>query len=194
MKKFSLIFLSLTLTAAITACGEPLQTDVTDSSINDSSDAPVVSVDSDGEASVNDTSAPETISTYEIKLDNGVTVVIGGDAEALIASLGEPVDYMEAPSCIHEGFDKVYTYDGYSINTSPDANGKQYVAELALLSDAVALENGLMIGGTASDVEAAFGTDCEDQFGVRIYKLDGVTVSITIDADSVTAITLSSTR
>lgn len=197
MKNLLILLLTLSLALVLAACGETAQGNVTDSGTNGSGDDAPVSVDttdSTESSDTSDTTAPEKVTIYAVKLDNGTVIELGGEADALIASLGDPVDYMEAPSCIHTGYDKVYTYDGYSINTSPAADGTQYIAELALLSDVVAFEDGLMIGGTAADVEAQFGTEFDEQFGVRTYKLDGVTVSITLDGDTVTGITLSSTR
>ncbi|MBQ8552292.1 MAG: hypothetical protein IJ428_05715 [Clostridia bacterium] len=194
MKKLS-ILLALALTFSLASCGE-----VTDRSVdtgNEDTDGAIESVNTTADetaAKEADTTAPEAIETYTAVLDNGTTVIVGGEADMFITTQGEPLNYMEAPSCIHEGFDKVYTFDGYSVTTSPAADKTQYIAELSLLSDAVALEGGLMIGGSASDAEAVFGTEYEEQFGVRKYTLEGATVSIVLDGDTVSGITISSTR
>ena len=92
---------------------------------------------------------------------------------------------MEAPSCVHEGFDRVYTYAGlYTVLTSPDASGAEYIAEISLLSDLVALDVSgtyLMIGSAESDIKAAFGDPAEDAFGVQKYNLDGANLTVTVD-------------
>ncbi len=193
MKKLIILLLSLTLSLTV-SCGEvsPVNDDTKDT---ETTSAEAITTD----AATEDTEPADTVqvsqsSVFTAVLDNGITVIIGGDAEELISALGDPADYMEAPSCIHEGFDKVYTYDGYSITTSPAADKTQYIAELSLLSDAVALEGGLMIGSGVSDVEAVFGTDFEEQFGVRKYTLDGAAASIILDGDTVSGITISSTN
>ncbi len=197
MKKLTLLLLALTLALTV-SCGEvPPVND--DTSIGDTDTETTASEAVTTDAVTEDTAPADTVqvsksSVFTAVLDNGVTVIIGGDADELISALGDSLNYMEAPSCIHEGFDKVYTYDGYSITTSPAADKTQYIAELSLLSDVVALDGGLMIGSDVSDVEAVFGTDFEEQFGVRKYTVDGAAVSIVLDGDTVSGITISSTN
>ncbi len=131
---------------------------------------------------------------YTCNFDNGVSVILGESAADALAALGEYTDMMEAPSCVHEGFDRVYTYgQNYKVTTSPDAAGNEYVAQIELLSDLVAWNIGagaLMIGSTASEVEAALGTPAEDTFGVQKYLLDGASVTVIIDAEAVTGLTI----
>ena len=129
---------------------------------------------------------------HPITLDNGKTITINGDADAAIAALGAHIDLMEAPSCVHDGSDKVYTYDGYTVTTSPAADGSQYVAELSLTSDVVALDSGLYIGCTLAEAKKVFGEEGTESFGVVKYELDGMTVSIIADGDTVTGITFAS--
>ncbi len=192
MKKLLTLILALALIVTLSACNGaddengPTQ-GTSGESVNDSEEIT-------DDTTQSDTIADNTVDTYTLTLDNGVTVTIGGPADEFIALAGEPLDYMEAPSCIHEGFDKVYTFDGYSVTTSPSADGEQYIAEISLISDAVALENGLMIGSDSAVVEVAFGTNFEEQFGVRKYILAGAAVSIIFDGDIVTGITISSTN
>ena len=186
MKKIITLLLSLNLLIFLASCaGTSDNSNDTGNSTNETT------VDTSS-----DTTSPEDIentnTTYEITLNNGLTVVIGGDADAFVSAAGEPIDYMEAMSCIHEGYDKVYTFDGYSVTTSPDANGNQYVSDLTLLSDAVVFDNGLSIGSGAAELDELFGTEYEEQFGVRSYMLDGAKVSVIVDADIVTSISVSS--
>ena len=132
---------------------------------------------------------------YSLKLDNGVTIVIGSDAETAIATLtdtvGEYVDYMEAPSCVHEGSDKVYTYDGFMVSSSPAADGSEFITDVTFTSDAVGLDNGIMIGSSGDDVTAAFGENFEEQFGVRKYVSGDITLTITLSDNIVTSMSIS---
>ncbi|MBQ8249900.1 MAG: hypothetical protein IJY93_08530 [Clostridia bacterium] len=182
MKKIITLLLSLSLLTALTACGG-----TSDNSSDTGENA--------GETTAN-TSSEETdkitSTTYEVKLSNGLTVTIGGNAEDFVNAAGEPLEYTEATSCIHEGYDKVYTFDGYSVTTSPDASGNQYVSNLTLLSDVVLFDNGLSIGSGAAELDALFGTEYEEQFGVRTYTLDAVTVAVIVDGDIVTSISVNS--
>ena len=134
----------------------------------------------------------EAAAEYPVTLDNGKTITINGAADAAISALGEHIDFMEAPSCVHDGNDKVYTYDGCTVTTSPDAGGNQYVAELSLISDVVALDNGLYIGCTLAEAKKAFGEEFTESFGVLKYELPGVTISVVAEGDTVTGITFAS--
>ena len=186
MKKLTILLLALALCVCLAACDG--NDDTPDTNVPDTT--PAVNDDTDDGAS--DTDEPDTASTYTVSLGS-ISVTVGGDADALIASLGEPLDYMEAPSCIHEGYDKVYVFDGYSISTSPAADGTQYISELSLTSDVVAIDGTLMIGSSVSQLEAKFGTDFTEEFGIRTYTLEGATVSVILDGDTVSGITVLAT-
>lgn len=187
MKKIITLLLSLALFTSLTACGG---TSDNSNDTNDSTDETTIDTASDTK---NDEESKNTATTYEINLSNGLTVIIGGDADAFVSVAGEPLNYTEATSCIHEGYDKVYTFDGYNVTTSPDANGNQYVADLTLLSDAVIFDNGLSIGSGAAELDALFGTEYEELYGVRTYTLDAAKISVIVDADIVTSLSVSST-
>ncbi len=183
MKKIITLLLSLSLLTSLTACGG------TSDSGNDTDEA-AGETTADNVSDIND---KNTGTTYEISLSNGLTVIIGGNAEDFVNAAGEALEYSEAPSCIHDGYDKVYIFDGYSVTTSPDANGNQYVANLTLTSDVVLFDNGLSIGSGAAELDELFGTEYEEQFGIRTYTLDAATVAVIVDGDIVTSISVSST-
>lgn len=183
MKKIITLLLSLALVASLTACG----------GTSDNSNDTVGGTDETTADTKSSEENKNTATTYEINLSNGLTVVIGGDADTFVSTAGEVLNYAEATSCIHEGYDKVYTFDGYSVTTSPDANGNQYVSDLTLLSDAVIFDNGLSIGSGAAELDALFGTEYEELYGVRTYTLDGAKISVIVDADIVTSLSVSST-
>lgn len=188
MKKLALL-LALSLALCLAACGETTPQNV-DGGKTDT-DSAVGSVDTEDTA---DTPAKSERATYTVKLDNGATVVIGGDSDSLIKSLGEPIGLLEAPSCVHEGFDRVYSYDGFSITTSPAADKTQYVAELAFLSDAVAMDSGLTVGSEAALLDSVLGTEYEEQFGIRRYTpVEGITATVVLDGDVVSGLSFSPT-
>ena len=141
-----------------------------------------------------DTSAPVEASAYACELDNGFTVTIGAPVGTTIdditAKLGQR-DYMEAVSCVHPGYDKVYTFDGFTVSTSPAADGTEYITELTLISDEVSLANGVMISSPKDDVNSAFGDNFEEKFGVRNYDLSGVKLSIIFTDDLVSSLSFS---
>ncbi len=193
MKKLLILLLSLTIAIALSACDNTDgSSDTTKDTSNETTESPTDTTVNPPETTVPDTTASEISLTYTLVFENGMTITIGGPSEEFIASAGEPIDYMEAPSCIHEGYDKVYFYDWYSITTSPNASGEQYISEFSMLSDAVALKDGgITVGSTAQAVEAVFGTYYDEQFGIRVYELDGATVSIQFTDDLVSGFTVS---
>ena len=193
MKKTLSLLLLAALTASMLSCGNDSTTSDTTDSISGTPDTAVTEAAViDGEtAAVTEaqTEAPAqntpAVDGYTCVFDNGISVKLGSPAADALAVLGDYSDMMEAPSCVHEGFDRVYTYAGlYTVLTSPDASGAEYIAEISLLSDLVALDVSgtyLMIGSAESDIKAAFGDPAEDAFGVQKYNLDGANLTVTVD-------------
>lgn len=129
---------------------------------------------------------PDTIpenTGYIVELDNGTTFVMGALADDIVAALGEPLSVTEAPSCVHEGMDKLYNFGSYTLTTSPGADGNARIQEISLISDAIALADGLSIGSDKATVEAAFGSEYTENFGVLQFSLDGAGVSVILDGD-----------
>ena len=202
MKKILSLLLIAALTASMLACGAE---DTGAGTTTDGTDADTAgAVVTDAQTENEDTTAPETAAVteapapvqntpaaegYTCTFDNGISLRLGSPAADALALLGDYSDMMEAPSCVHEGYDRVYTYSGlYTVLTSPDAQGAEYVAEISLLSDLVALEvngNYLMIGSPEADIKAAFGDPAEDVFGVQKYNIEGANVTVTVDGGTV---------
>ena len=193
MKKTLSLLLLAALTASMLSCGNDSTTPDTTDSVSGTPDTAVTeaAVIGDETAAVTEaqTEAPAqntpAVDGYTCVFDNGISVKLGSPAADALAVLGDYSDMMEAPSCVHEGFDRVYTYAGlYTVLTSPDASGAEYIAEISLLSDLVALDVSgtyLMIGSAESDIKAAFGDPAEDAFGVQKYNLDGANLTVTVD-------------
>lgn len=193
MKKILSLLLLAALTASMLSCGNDSTTSDTTDSVSGTPDTAVTeaAVIGDETAAVTEaqTEAPAqntpAVDGYTCVFDNGISIKLGSPAADALAVLGDYSDMMEAPSCVHEGFDRVYTYAGlYTVLTSPDASGAEYIAEISLLSDLVALDVSgtyLMIGSAESDIKAAFGDPAEDAFGVQKYNLDGANLTVTVD-------------
>ena len=193
MKKTLSLLLLAALTASMLSCSNDSTTPDTTDSVSGTPDTAVTeaAVIGDETAAVTEaqTEAPAqntpAVDGYTCVFDNGISVKLGSPAADALAVLGDYSDMMEAPSCVHEGFDRVYTYAGlYTVLTSPDASGAEYIAEISLLSDLVALDVSgtyLMIGSAESDIKAAFGNPAEDAFGVQKYNLDGANLTVTVD-------------
>ncbi len=84
-------------------------------------------------------------------------LVLGAEADASLAALGEARDYSESPSCAFEGLDKLYIYDGLRIETAPmKGDGKEYLYSVALTDDSHTTSKGIAIGADKEAVKAAY--------------------------------------
>lgn len=130
-------------------------------------------------------------SLYEVVLVDGRTVTIGEKADAVLSALGDYTDMFEAPSCIHEGYDRVYSYGSFSVTTSPDSDGNDIVSEFGVETDECVLEGGITIGSSIADIESVYGTDYTESFGFISYDFGGTTASFVTDGSAVTSIAFS---
>ena len=110
MKRLSLFLCAVLLIAAVLCACEPQKpVDVADTT------DPV----SSGEDTVQTPVQPEGFS-----LVYHTVLLIPGSLTDVESVLGAPADRAEAPSCVHEGNDVLYYYDGLEITTSPSARGQ----------------------------------------------------------------------
>lgn len=100
-----------------------------------------------------------------------VSVTTDIEMADVLDELGEAASYFESASCAFQGLDKVYTYDHFQIETYPDGD-KDMISSIILLDDLIATPEGISIGMTEQDVENAYGTDCEDIKGMKVYTKD----------------------
>ncbi len=176
MKKiFSILLAALLLLSAV-SCGST--TEEIGTPANNVAETPENASEQDVQ---NETAAA---SGYICTFDDGTAIEMGAPAEDVLGTLGSPLNVAEAPSCIHEGMDRIYTFGGYTLTTSPDAEGTDRIQEIALLSDAVMLEGGISVGSTLEDAVKLFGSEYTEQFGVIQYTLENIMISIVLDGDS----------
>lgn len=123
---------------------------------------------------------------------NGTTVSVDQDMADVLKGLGEAASYFEAPSCAFEGLDKVYTYNGFTIDTYPQ-DGKDLVSAITLTDDIVTTAEGVYNGSSLADVTAAYGTDYAEEGGMVVYKKDGMKLCFIVQDDVVTSIQYLST-
>ena len=94
--------------------------------------------------------------TFEYK---GTSISVNTAIEPVIEKIGEPSSKFEAPSCAGQGTDFIYTYSGFEIDTSPAENITNAIAAIIIVSDEVETPEGITIGNTKEEVEAAYGTN-----------------------------------
>ncbi|MGI6562488.1 MAG: hypothetical protein ACOX3Q_08015 [Clostridia bacterium] len=125
---------------------------------------------------------------------NGKVFTLDSDAALLLEELGEPEEVQEAPSCLYEGMDKVYTYKGVEIYTYP-YEGKDLIDEIFITDSAYETKRGIKVGDTKEDLIKAYGEDYVDEGGIYRYALkkgdlDSPCIYFTIDNDIITGISL----
>lgn len=88
----------------------------------------------------------------------GTKIALHAPAEQIVAALGEPKTYSESTSCAFEGLDKSYGYGSFYLETYPIGD-KDYVYGWYFVDDMVENDEGICIGSSKADVEAAYGAD-----------------------------------
>ena len=117
----------------------------------------------------------------------GVRLMPGAAADVQ-SLLGDPDDKLEAPSCVHEGNDTLYYYEGVEIVTSPSGEGET-VYSLAVTGEDIPTEEGLTVGMSAEDALRLYG-EGEEAFGQYVFVRGATSLKIMTDADgTVTSIT-----
>ena len=168
--RFLVLLAALLAALALSACGE----------------TPAV-VDGEGSTTPAETTAApqpaEPPAVYGLTVGESL-LYPGADPAALLPALGEPLDRLEAPSCVHDGMDRVYYYAGYEINTNPTADGGEVIVSIYLSDDSITTDEGLRIGDKAEKVTGLYG-EATPKDGLYIYtKSDrGVSVSLNIQTN-----------
>ena len=122
---------------------------------------------------------------------NGTKIAMHAEAAPIIAALGEPKTYTEEASCAFTGLDKTYFYGSFYIQTYPIGE-KDYIFGVWFADDSVSTDEGVYVGMSQADVEAAYGAESFN--GTNAYVLtkgksiltvilkDGVVSSVQYDA------------
>ena len=156
MKKIFALILALTMVLALAACGGETAPETT---------APAAKAPM----------APDASSwKYTVR---GVDILMHAEAAPVLEALGEPVSYTEEASCAFTGLDKTYYYGGFYLQTYPIGE-QDYIFAAWLVDDSSTTPEGIYIGATQAEVEAAYGT--EGFNGSNAYVLKGTTSTLTI--------------
>ena len=159
MKKIFALILALTMVLALAACGGETAPETT---------APAA-------PSVQGPTQPDANSwKYTVR---GVDILMHAEAAPILEALGEPVSYTEEASCAFTGLDKTYYYGGFYLQTYP-LGDKDYIYSAWLVDDSSETPEGIYIGATQAEVEAAYGADAFN--GSNAYILTGTTSTLTI--------------
>ena len=88
----------------------------------------------------------------------GTKIALHAPAADVVAALGEPKTYSESTSCAFEGLDKSYGYGSFYLETYPIGD-KDYVYGWYFVDEMVENDEGICIGSSKADVEAAYGAE-----------------------------------
>ena len=159
MKKIFALVLALMMVLALAACGGETAPETTEPK------APAVQ----------GPTQPDAASwKYTVR---DVDIMMHAEAAPILEALGEPVSYTEEASCAFSGLDKTYYYGGFYLQTYP-LNDVDYIYSAWLVDDSSTTPEGIYIGASQAEVEAAYGADSFN--GSNAYILKGTTSILTI--------------
>lgn len=142
-----------------------------------------------GDDSADPTEAPGPTPSKDgfVFVYKGQELRIHADFAPILAALGEPTRYTESASCAFEGLDKQYYYGNIYIDTYP-VGDKDYIYDFWFADDSLQTAEGIYIGATKAQVEAAYGAECwggnnayiitKGDNSLTIILKDGVVTSI----------------
>lgn len=113
---------------------------------------------------------------------NGIRL-IPGEVTDVVALLGEPEERLEAPSCVHDGNDIIYSYSLFEITTSPSDNG-DYISSISIYAESVKLEEGIGLGDNIDDVIAVC-PDYTESFGRYTFTRKNTTLTLMTDDNGI---------
>ena len=87
--------------------------------------------------------------------ESNVEITPNLEAAPIIAALGEPLEYVESPSCGFEGMDKTYKYNGFVIDTIT-LSGVDYIYIVQITNDLVTTPEGVYIGMTSDEIKTVY--------------------------------------
>ncbi len=80
--------------------------------------------------------------------------------DALATALGTPADTQEAVSCHYDGYDTIYTYDGFQLYTYQLQEQKVLYC-IEITDSALSTPEGANVGMTAAQIEEIYGAEYE---------------------------------
>ena len=111
---------------------------------------------------------------------DGKTYYLREDSAALIAALGDGYEYSEMVSCVYDGKDKTFAYDGITVSTVP-VDGKDVTEMITITGGGYTTLRGIGVGigvfSTIGEVKAVYGEKWFDD-GYLTYSISGVETDI----------------
>ena len=162
MKKFLTALLAILMVASLCACG-------------------------DGEQTPTEALGPTPNANGFVFVYQGQELRIHADFAPILAALGEPTTYTESASCAFDGLDKTYYYGNLYIDTYP-VGDKDYIYDFWFADDSLQTAEGIYIGATKAQVEAAYGAECFNGANAFIITKADESLTILLEDGVVTSI------
>ena len=106
---------------------------------------------------------------------NNVTLAVGAPADKAVTTLGDWISMNSSDSCGgFQGKDYLYTYHGFRMSTTPAKDG-QIICKIELTDDSVKTPQGLYIGMSRADAEAAMKGFTAEAVGDNLVYTSGST-------------------
>ena len=104
---------------------------------------------------------------------NNVTLAVGAPADKAVTTLGDWISMNSSDSCGgFQGKDYLYTYHGFRMSTTPAKDG-QIICKVELTDDSVKTPQGLYIGMSRADAEAAMKGFSSEKVGDNLVYTSG---------------------
>ncbi len=91
------------------------------------------------------------------------------DSKDIIEALGDDYEYSSAVSCVYEGEDKSFEYDGITIYTVP-VDGKDVIEGIEITSDKYSTSKGIKVGASMEEVVSTYGENYFMQDNLMTYS------------------------
>lgn len=185
MKKMIAMFLAICMLLCLTAC----QSGSADNEESTGGTAESTgSVQTGGEGS-DQTPPPDEdpvtggfVFTY-----NGTEISLHANAAPILDALGEPKSYTEQASCAFEGLDKTYYFGSFYMDTYPVGDA-DFVYSIWFADDSVTTAEGIYIGASQAEVEAAYGADAYNGTNAYIVTEGDTELTVILEEGVVTSI------
>lgn len=177
MKRILRLALAVSMAVSLTACGGKAET----SEPSELPEAPPAA-----EPSEKAVPTPESGSRL-VFVYRDCPLPMNAEFAPLLDFIGEPDSYFEAASCAFDGLDKTYTYGDVEIITYPDED-VDHISSIRLLNSGVSTPEGITIGSSVEEVEAAYGEDYTDFGGQYTYEDGDTLLSLLFEDGAVIAV------
>lgn len=117
----------------------------------------------------------------------GTKIALHAPAEQVIAALGTADEYTEETSCAFDGLDKTYRYGSVYLQTYP-LGDKDYIYGWWFVDDLVENDEGICIGSSLTDVQAAYGSEGYNGSNAYQIKKGSGMLTIILENEIVTSV------